>query len=121
VRAAGGQRERGARRVAVQASLGIEGVDQREEIVLVGAAAVEEDERACRRSNGRTFQRTQGQRRLRSRGFGSGVSSGSTCARRCSKSGGRISFSPRWAGASSVAKPGPSVAISKSTPLGSRK
>ena len=41
--------------------------------------------------------------------------------RRCSKSGGSESFSPRCSSGSSTVKPGPSVAISKSTPLGSRK
>src|SRR5439155_1724390 len=55
------------------------------------------------------------------RGFGSGVSSGSTRSRRCSKSGGSDSRSPRCSASSSTAKPGPSVAISNSTPLGSRK
>jgi len=55
------------------------------------------------------------------RGSGSGVSSGSTSARRCSKAGGSERRSPRWSRGSSVAKPGPIVAISKRTPLGSRK
>src|SRR5205085_6255195 len=48
-----------------------------------------------------------------SRGSGSGVSTGSICARRCSNAGGRINASPRCAGSSSAEKPGPSVAISK--------
>ena len=39
----------------------------------------------------------------------------------CSNRGGSTSFSPRCSGSSSVVKPGPSVAISNSTPLGSRK
>ena len=55
------------------------------------------------------------------RGFGSGVSSGSTCSRRCSNAGGRESRSPRCSRGSSVVKPGPIVAISNRTPLGSRK
>ena len=55
------------------------------------------------------------------RGFSSGVRTASTCDRRCSNAGGRTNVSPRCSGASSVAKPGPSVAISKRTPLGSRK
>jgi hypothetical protein len=55
------------------------------------------------------------------RGSGNGVSTGSICARRCSNAGGRISASPRCAGSSSVENPGPSVAISNRTPLGSRK
>ena len=52
---------------------------------------------------------------------GSGVSSGSTCSRRCSNAGGSERRSPRCSTGSSVANPGPMVAISKSTPLGSRK
>ena len=59
--------------------------------------------------------------RAAARGFGSGVSSGSTRSRRCSKSGGSDSRSPRCSSGSSVVKPGPSVAISNRTPLGSRK
>ena len=78
------------------AVLGIERVEQREEIVLVRAAAVEEDERALRLARRRALERAEAHARVQfSRGFGSGVSIGSTCARRCSKSGGRISFSPR--------------------------
>ena len=122
VRAAGRQCERRARRVAVQALPRIERVEQREEIVLVGAAAVQQDESALRLADRRALQRRQAHVRVQlSRGAGSGVSSGSTCVRRCSKSGGRISFSPRRSMSSSVPKPGPSVAISKRTPLGSRK
>ena len=52
--------------------------------------------------------RTAGVRQLDvHRVFGSGVRSGSTSARRCSKFGGRMSVSPRCAGSSSAAKPGP--------------
>ena len=57
----------------------------------------------------------------RQRGFGSGVRTGSTRSRRCSNAGGSDSRSPRCSSGSSVANPGPSVAISNSTPLGSRK
>jgi hypothetical protein len=46
VRAARRQRERPARRDAYEAPLRVERVEQRKEIVLVGAATVEEDERA---------------------------------------------------------------------------
>jgi hypothetical protein len=46
VRAAGRQRERPAGGRADQPALGIEQVEQRQEVVLVGAAAVEEHERA---------------------------------------------------------------------------
>jgi hypothetical protein len=59
--------------------------------------------------------------RAQGRGSGIGVRIGSTCSRRCSNAGGRISASPRCSASSSTPKPGPSVAISKSTPLGSRK
>jgi hypothetical protein len=55
------------------------------------------------------------------RGFGSGVSTCSTCSRRCSNAGGSESRSPRCSSCSSAVNPGPSVAISNSTPLGSRK
>jgi len=51
----------------------------------------------------------------------SGVSAASIRSRWGSKRGGSTSFSPRCAGSSSVANPGPMVAISNSTPLGSRK
>src|SRR5436853_1957727 len=55
------------------------------------------------------------------RGLTTGRRFGSTSSRRCSKSGGSESFSPRLSTGSSTVNPGPSVAISKSTPLGSRK
>jgi len=51
----------------------------------------------------------------------SGGKAASISARCGSSQGGSTSFSPRWAGSSSRAKPGPSVASSKSTPPGSRK
>ena len=46
VGAAGRKRERSPGGDAVQAALGIERIQQREEVVLVGASPVEEDERA---------------------------------------------------------------------------
>ena len=46
MRASGREVERTARRDAEQQSLRVEHVEQREEVVLVGAAAVEEDDRA---------------------------------------------------------------------------
>ena len=46
VRPARRQRQRPARGGAEQAPLGVEHVEQREQVVLVGAAAVEQDERA---------------------------------------------------------------------------
>ena len=72
MRAARRQREGPARCVAVQAAFGVEHVEQREEIVFVGAAAVEEHERALRIPGGGPLQ---GDHR---RGLGSGVSFGST-------------------------------------------
>ena len=57
----------------------------------------------------------------RLRGFGSGVRTRSIWSRIGSKRGGSVSFSPRCSRSSSVAKPGPMVASSNSTPLGSRK
>jgi hypothetical protein len=63
----------------VQAPLRVERVEQREEVVLVGAAPVEEDERAVRVSLGRTGSRLEAQRVAQlSRGFVIGVSTGST-------------------------------------------
>ena len=50
-----------------------------------------------------------------------GFSPASISARRGSRNGGSASFSPSVAIGSSVAKPGPSVAISNRMPLGSRK
>ncbi len=46
---------------------------------------------------------------------------GSIAARRGSRNGGSANFSPSVASGSSVAKPGPSVAISNRMPFGSRK
>ena len=118
VRAARRQRPRPAWRHAQQPAFRVELVEEREEVVLVGAAAVEQDEGARRIAGGRPLARRQ---RHAARGSGSGVSTGSICSRRCSNAGGSESRSPRCSGSSSVAKPGPSVAISNSTPLGSRK
>src|SRR5262249_22501251 len=53
------------------------------------------------------------------RGFSSGVSTASTCERRGSNAGGRTNVSPRSPGSSSVAKPGPTGAISERAPPGS--
>ena len=80
VRAARRQGQRPARRVAVQPPLRVERVEQREQVVLVGAAAVEEDERAL----GLAGRRALADGHTSSRGFGSGVSRGSISARRCS-------------------------------------
>ena len=56
-----------------------------------------------------------------SRGFRSGVSFGSIWSRRCSNCGVSDSFAPSCSSGSSTVKPGPIVAISNSTPDGSRK
>ena len=50
-----------------------------------------------------------------------GLRPASICRRLPSRKGGSESFSPRVASGSSVAKPGPSVAISNRMPFGSRK
>ncbi len=55
------------------------------------------------------------------RGSGSGVSRCSSSPRSRSKFGGSERRSPRCSGSSSAPNPGPIVAISNSTPLGSRK
>jgi KDO2-lipid IV(A) lauroyltransferase len=54
-------------------------------------------------------------------GAASGGSAAAIAPRRASSQGGSTSASPRRSGDSSTAKPGPSVASSKSTPPGSRK
>jgi hypothetical protein len=46
----------------VQAPFRVERVEQREEVVLVGSAPVEEDERAVRVSRGRAGSRLEAQR-----------------------------------------------------------
>ena len=61
MRAARRQRQRAARRVPVQATVGIERIEEREQVVLVGAAAVEQDERALRLLGGRTLPHLQAQ------------------------------------------------------------
>ena len=48
VRAARRQRERSARRHAEKTAIGVEQVENGEQVALVGPAAVEEDERAGR-------------------------------------------------------------------------
>ena len=111
------QRQRPTGGEPAQAALGVERVEKGIEVVLVGAAAVEEDERSRRLARGRPLESVE----RHPRGFGSGVNRGSICSRRCSKSGGSESRSPRCSASSSVAKPGPSVASSNRIPFGSRK
>ena len=55
------------------------------------------------------------------RGSGSGVRMRSMAARCDSKRGGRMMLRPSSSTGPSTVKPGPSSAISNSTPLGSRK
>ena len=55
MRATRRKRQWPARRVPVQALLRVELVEQWEEVVLVGAATVQEDERARRLPRGRTL------------------------------------------------------------------
>ncbi len=99
-----------------------------------GAAAVEQDRRrACRRerrAGGRHAAAAveavarRGGRAHAGSGSATGASGGSCAAisARCGSSqGGSTRLSPRCPGASSTAKPGPSVASSNSTPPGSRK
>jgi hypothetical protein len=50
VRAAGRERERPARRDAAEAAVRVEDVEERDEVALVGPAAVEEDDRAFGRA-----------------------------------------------------------------------
>ena len=120
VRAAGRQAQRPARRDPDEAPLRVEHVEERHEIVLVGPAPVEEDERALGLARRLAHEGRQVFCHA-SRGFRSGVSVGSICSRSSSNAGGSESRSPRDSSGSSAVKPGPSVAISNRTPLGSRK
>ena len=121
VTAARRQPERAARRDAEEPPVGVEQVEEREEVVLVRPAAVEKDERSLWLACGLAPASDELGHARGARGSGSGVSVCSTWARRCSNAGGRISASPRCSGSSSMPNPGPSVASSKRTPLGSRK
>jgi len=66
-------------------------------------------------------QRPEYYRREARRSRQSGRKPASICARRGSKNGGKDRDSPKCAETSSVANPGPSVAISNKMPFGSRK
>ena len=83
VRAARRQRQRAARAVAVKPALRVEHVEQREEIVLVGAAPVEEHERALGLAE-RPAARGRSLRALRGAGSAAASRICSTCARYCS-------------------------------------
>ena len=125
VRAARRQRERAARRDAEQPPSRVERVEERVEVVLVGPAAVQERRAPRRRRRRGALEVTELARAhdLAQPPGDRAAASGRarSPARRCSKAGGRISASPRWSASSSIEKPGPSVAISNRTPLGSRK
>ena len=83
--AAGRQLERPARSDAEEPPLRVERVEQRVQVVLVGPAPVEEDERALRLAGGGPDPGFQQLAQLlaaqASRGFGSGVRAGSTWSR----------------------------------------
>ena len=68
VRAARRQRQRRARAEAVEAALGVERVEQRHQVELVGAAAVEEDERALGLAGGAALLDAQAPRAGRGAG-----------------------------------------------------
>ena len=76
---------------------------------------------ALRRGRGAGGAVPGGVSALRGPGQASGFSPASMAARRGSRKGGSASPSPRVASGSSTVKPGPSVAISKRMPFGSRK
>jgi hypothetical protein len=123
---AGRERQRPAGRDAEQLPVGVEHVEQGEEVVLVGSTAVQEHERALRLPTRRWADAVgepveRHDRRASVRVSGSGVSTPARRSRKCSYAGGRASLSPRVSSGSSTANPGPSVAISNRTPLGSRK
>ncbi len=91
------KRERAARRDPEQAPLGIQRVEEREEVALVGAAPVEEDERPLRLGRRVADERLDQVTFHAARGSGSFVNAGSIRSRRCSKAGGSDSRSPRCA------------------------
>jgi hypothetical protein len=66
----------------VSATLRVEDVEQREQIVLVGAAPVKQHQRTLGLTFGRPLTNDHCERA--SRGFGSGARICSTCARYCS-------------------------------------
>ena len=115
---AGRQAQRPPGRDAQQPPLGVEQVKQPEEVVLVRRAPVHQHERALGLARRGAYAVDHA---LVARGFSSGVTVASIFSRIGSNFGGSTSFSPRCSGSSSASKPGPSVAISNSTPLGSRK
>ncbi len=114
--------QRRARGHDVQPPLRVEHVGEAEQVVLVGAAAVVEDDQAGGVAVRRPLAMDELAHATRAaRGLVTGVSARSSCSRRCSCCAGSFSASPRCSGSSSTAKPGERVAISNSTPRGSRK
>ena len=98
------QAERAAWSDAEEPPVGVEQVEEREEVVLVRSAAVEKDERALRLAGGLAPASDELAHARGARGSGSGVSVCSTWERRCSNAGGRMSASPRCCGSSSIAE-----------------
>ena len=82
------QQQRAARSDAEESLLRVERVEQRVQVVLVGPAPVEEDERAVGLAGSGPDPGFEQFGQLlaaqASRGFGSGVRAGSTCSRSCS-------------------------------------
>src|SRR6185503_6310885 len=96
-------------------------VAERHHVVLVAAGAVQQQERRRAGRRGRLEHMMEAEIRHYATGIVSGGSTRSICGREASNHGGSTSDSPRCAGSSSTAKPGPSVAISNRTPPGSLK
>src|SRR5207253_3171494 len=108
-----------------QSRAGQHRLPERDEIVLVAARAVQQKQCRCVRARLRgneAMNESQVRAHAAVSSFVfSGLSPASISARRPSRNGGSDSFSPSVSSGSSVAKPGPSVAISKRMPFGSRK
>src|SRR5436190_1079765 len=105
---------------AEQRSSGIELASKRDEIALVSASAVQKQQRAIGAARNELVNKV----RLRPhdlRGTWIGGRIVSICERADSIHGGRRRCLPSSSSFSSKVKPGGSVAISKSTPPGSRK
>ncbi len=93
------QRQRRARRDHVQPPLRVQRVAEPEQVVLVGATAVVEDQQALGLTGGGPFAVDRAHRTSSFvRGLTTGVSSFSSCGRRCSCCLGRRSASPRCSG-----------------------
>ena len=110
---------------AEQCGLGRHLAPEIDQLVLVTARPVQQEERRLAAAGlvamDERLDATHVDSGRHARMSGSGVSAGSMRSRRCSKSGGSERPSPSESNGSSDVKPGPSVAISMSTPPGSRK